>query len=447
MKNKLLYDLRKIIRSRYFLAVLFLISAVTTLLRIETYVALGFVMIISVILIISDDILDTTGPFLLAAVFVSMCYNSYDRFIKFLPLAIIPVFAVIFHFVKYREKLKTGASFGGVCAVAIAVTLGGAFNITSREYFSGSSVYNTIGLGLGMVILYLMMKSQLSAKKENNEENMLRFARLMYLMGVLACIVVLAVYVRDIDIFLSTKRFITFNSRNNFATYLMLAMPFPCYFAIKNRVHLLSLCLFYGCILLTNSRGGLIFGSIELLICFAYILISDKKHRLFYLISYGVLAAVALVGASYVIPMYAERLVNGGLVSTDEPRFLLLVQSFKDFLSAPLFGVGIGYRGNADIYNPKFGGMNWYHMMIPQIVGSMGACGILAYGYQIFGRFKLWIKTRNALTSCLFLSYIGLLLMSQVNPGEFCPIPYGFLAVIIFIFLENEYENKKTPLA
>ena len=38
---------------------------------------------------------------------------------------------------------------------------------------------------------------------------------------------------------------------------------------------------------------------------------------------------------------------------------------------------------------------------------------------------------------CLGLSYLGILLMSQVNPGEFCPIPYGMITVILFIFLEN----------
>ena len=33
--------------------------------------------------------------------------------------------------------------------------------------------------------------------------------------------------------------------------------------------------------------------------------------------------------------------------------------------------------------------MPWYHMMIPQIVGSMGLVGIAGYGFQIFGRLRL----------------------------------------------------------
>ena len=27
--------------------------------------------------------------------------------------------------------------------------------------------------------------------------------------------------------------------------------------------------------------------------------------------------------------------------------------------------------------------------------------------------------------------------MSQVNPGEFCPVPYALTAVILFLFIEQ----------
>ena len=66
---------------------------------------------------------------------------------------------------------------------------------------------------------------------------------------------------------------------------------------------------------------------------------------------------------------------------------------------------------------------------------------MLAYGYQAFGRFKIWLKTKDPQNTALFLSYVGLLLMSQVNPGEFCPLPYEFLAVMIFVLLESDYEK------
>ena len=77
-------------------------------------------------------------------------------------------------------------------------------------------------------------------------------------------------------------------------------------------------------------------------------------------------------------------------------------------------------------------------MMIPQIYGSMGTVGIIAYAYQFVGRVKLALSKYSLYVTTLLLSYGGLFLMSQVNPGEFCPIPYGLIAVIIFIMMENE---------
>lgn len=441
MKNNVMLTVRRFVGSRYFELLLFTLSAFITVFGLEFFGTILFVIIISVLLIVSDDILDTTLPFLLMCVFVSICYDSYDTFIVLAPLAVLPFGAIIYHFIKYKGKIKTGSTFYGICAVAVAVSLSGLFRITSDEYFKVSSLYHTFGLGIGMMILYIMMKSQLQASEKSAEEQMKRFASIMYIMGAFACFVVISVYAKSFDEFFRSKSFIIFNSRNNYATYLMLAMPFPCYFALKNRVHMLSLLGFYGCILLTNSRGGLIMGGIELLICLCYVFAFDKKHRKSYIAIYSVAAVVAVAISTIVISMYSRRYINGSLFSSQEARALMFVRSLEDFLSAPIFGVGLGYAGNVDIYDPVSGAMNWYHMMIPQIIGSMGIVGIIAYSYQIFGRFRLWIKSRDKLTTCLFLSYIGLLLMSQVNPGEFCPMPYEFIAVIIFILIENKTEK------
>ena len=86
--------------------------------------------------------------------------------------------------------------------------------------------------------------------------------------------------------------------------------------------------------------------------------------------------------------------------------------------------------------------MQWYHMMIPQVIGSMGAVGILAYGYQIIGRVWLTVKKFSPYVMTLGLSYFGMLLMTQVNPGEFCPLPYELMVVILFIMIENEPDRR-----
>lgn len=418
-------------------------ALIITLFGLEFWGVVLFVLIISAILVISDDIMDTTAPFLVTCAFVSICYNSFSTFIKLAPFAVVPIAALIYHYVKYRGSFRIGYSFAGITAVAIAVTLGGFGRITTVEYLSPTSIYYTLGLGIGMMAVNVVLKSQICVNADP-EKTKKRFAAAMYLMGVVACIVVVGVYARNFAEFWQQKTFLVFHSRNNYATYLMLAMPFTCYFALKNRAHLLSLLAFYGCILLTNSRGGLIFGTIELLICLIYIFVSDKKHRKFYAISFSILAVLGAAISVPLISMYASRLSDGALVTNEESRWGLLLRSLRDFKSAPIFGVGLGYAGNTDVYDPVSGAMNWYHLMIPQIIGSMGLVGVVAYVYQAIGRFKIWIKTRSSLNTALFLSYIGLLLMSQVNPGEFCPLPYEFLAVMIFVILETDYEKEKS---
>lgn len=431
----------KLFKNLAFYLSLLVAAIVITLFGLEVWGVVIFALLISAILILSDDIMDTTCPFLVLCAFVSICYDSFNTFIKLAPLVIVPVGALIYHYVKYKGVFKIGYSFSGICAVALAVTLGGFGRITGGEYFSGGSLYYTFGLGIGMMIVYLALKSQIAKESADAEVQKERFAAFMYIMGLVACAVVIGIYIKNFAEFCESKSFLIFNSRNNYATYLMLAMPFPCYFALKNRAHLFSLAFIFGCILLTNSRGGLIFGTVELLLCLLYIFIYDKKHRVFYSITFSALAIAMIVLAIPLFSMYANRLVDGDFVTNTESRWYLLLRSLDDFRSSPIFGVGIGYNGNVDVYNPVTGAMNWYHMMIPQIIGSMGVVGVAAYGYQAFGRFKIWIKTKNPRNTALFLSYVGLLLMSQVNPGEFCPLPYEFLAVMIFVLLESNYEK------
>ena len=87
------------------------------------------------------------------------------------------------------------------------------------------------------------------------------------------------------------------------------------------------------------------------------------------------------------------------------------------------------------------GTMIWYHMMVPQVVGSLGLVGMFCYVKQIKDRFRMAFAKRDAYVWILGLSYVGMLLMSQVNPGEFCPLPYELLVVTNFIMIER-YQEK-----
>ena len=115
---------------------------------------IALVMIVAVMLVISSRLTDAMLPAMLLAVLVTVCYDSADKFLSpsFIWVAVPAVAAVIFHFILYRKPLRIGRTFWGLCAVSVAVTLGGVGTITGAEYFSGTALFYVFALGIGMML-------------------------------------------------------------------------------------------------------------------------------------------------------------------------------------------------------------------------------------------------------------------------------------------------------
>lgn len=425
-----------------FSAIIFICAAAVVLTASEVAGVLIFIGIISVLLVVDRDIMSTTLPFLLLCMFVTKCYDSFDTFIKFAPLAVFPLAALIFHFVKYRAKFSVGKSFSGICAVAVAVTLGGLFSISAEEYFSPTSLYYVFGLGVGMVLLYLLLRSAFSGEDDRYDIK-LRFASIMYIAGLFGVFMVASHYVMNLSQILEDG-VMKIQWSNNISTMLMFAMPFPFYFAVKGcPLHALVGVAIYAAAFASGSRGGILLGALELILCFIYFFVYSRRLsvKIGFVFSLAVVFVVIfltkdkLVSYAHMLRVLPSELPDW----QNEARAKLIKRAIEDFLSNPIFGKGLGYRGNTDIYNPVAGAGNWYHMMPFQIIGSFGAVGILCYGYQIFNRLSIILKNPGAKNFAFALSYIGIFLMSMVNPGEFCPVPYEMLTVLLFIFMENEY--------
>lgn len=445
-----LQRLRRFLVSPTFMLMLAMVECAATALHWQIPVAVGFVVLTVLILVLSDDVFATTCPFLLLTVLVSYCHedNPYEIFIGFVWLAIPVVAALLFHFIYYRGRYRVGYSFAGLMAVSVGTTLGGVGCLSAAEYFRPATLYYVFGLGFGMVGLYLILKAQLARRRDYDTRLLLLTA--LYVTAACAAFFTLHFYAErlvwmkdDLEIY-GHLRLISIDNRNVFATYMLLGLPAPFYFAQKGRGwHLLGGLGILFALLLTGSRGGLLMGVALFGLCFLYLLRRDVRHRKRNLVLLVLLAVAALAAGGFLLKFYSFRFA-GGFIQGDEPRVLLLKRAVEDFLGHPIFGVGLGYTGNADIYNPKTFAMNWYHMMIPQVVAGLGLVGTLGWGVLLWRRFVLMKKTPDALSRALSLCYIGLLLMSQVNPGEFCPMPYELVAVMIFLFLEHHLETEKT---
>ncbi len=455
--------LDKIFKSKIFIwlytPLLFWLACEVVLRNEEVNGVVLFAYIAAITMLLSSRLTDAMLPALLLCVFSTRCYGSANTFLAKVPFFIPVVIALVAHFIIYRKKyrkLRIGRSFFGLCAVTIAVTLGGLGTITASDYFSGGALYYVFGLGIGMIAFYLLVKANFTA--ESGKE----VARVMYIMGLFACFCVLRFYIADWELFLETRRFIYFQSKNNLATFLMLAMPFPLFYTSRRYVDIISVVLIYACTVLTGSRGGLLMGTIEfavILIAFAIFDNSRIFNHFFYtfvIIGFVYLTLTYLpdIAAFYDFHLNVSedasiweylRALMDHLIKDDgsssEARVKLIERMAEDFKSNPIFGTGIGYTGNADIYNPQKGAMNWYHMWFAQVVGGLGIVGILAYGYQLIDRIIIFFKNISLLNCTFLLAYFGLFIMSQVNPGEFCPMPYAALAVTFFVVMEKESDD------
>ncbi len=439
----LLQRLREQVIGRNFMYGTFLLAVLVVLLQAQVMGCILFLLLISGILVISDDIMPTLLPFLLACVFLSTMYDSYNTFIKIWWLAIPCVAAVVFHFIYYRKPMSFGILIRGLAAVSAALLLGGIGMISFREYFSGIALYYTLGLGVGMTAVYLLLRSQYAVQRNYDLAEYVAYA--MYMMGFFACFVVLFLYSKKIDLFLETMEALELPSRNNYATFLMFAMPFPFYYAIQRKHHVLAGLFIYACVVLTGSRGGLLCGGVELVLCFLYLAYVDKKGRAFDLgLLFGLLV-VAIMGYPIVVEFYASRTHEGDFFNDLGGRIPMAKRAIEYLKQNPLFGSGIGYLGNTDYYAPKKGALCWYHSMPFQIVGSMGLAGVVAYGYLFYQRGCLLARAFRAVDPQMLafgVTYVGVLLMSCVNPGEFCPLPYEFLVILLFVLVELSHGQK-----
>lgn len=417
-----------------------LLACAFVFLHKEVEGALVFALLISAILIVCDDILPTTLPFLMISIFTTNCYDSFDQFIGLVIFAPIPVAAFLYHFIFYRKPIRFGDSVWGLFAVGFAVTLGGFGGFTLKEYARGS--YYILGLGFGMLGTYYLMKSEFAPQRKYDIKE--RFSVIMCLAGSLCVAMILIGYFQR-SLGWKFPYYAYGFSPNNLSTNLMFAMPFGLYLSKKNRYFAVFAPIMYLAICLTGSRGGFLFGTVEFWVCCVYWVLQGKRRTLRLFVCIGVnILILSLFGTGF-LTLLLDRLGSFHSIKS-EVRYTMILQSIENFCENPLVGTGILDDSIAYGDFNKQGTMTWYHMMIPQIVGSMGLLGIVAYGYQFYGRVKLIFTKPNTWSLCLGISYLGVLLMSQVNPGEFCPLPFTLLAVLLFIFQENRLERHCYPL-
>ncbi len=397
--------------------------------------------VVTFLFIASDDFMLAIPPVLMLACAFFLCTEETFLFFAMIPAVLALLYRAVINFRRLRGVSLY--SLPGVIAVAVAITLSGLFVLTPEEYFSPIPLLCTLCLGVAAVFVYLFVRGGMAVERRYNLQD--RAAVSMYLAGLLFAFIILRLFLIEPELwdFEKTTDILSWLAwwRNGVATLVVMILPFIFYFAVtRHPAHILSALFVYAAAVISGSRGMALCGTITLLLCFLFFVYYRRKWRIPFalLVVAGLVCAYLFRGQilDFCRNFLRFKLDLDSLLEEDRVKFLF--RSVEDFLRHPFFGVGFGYRGNYDIHVLV---VNWYHSLLPQIIGGSGIAGILAYGYQAYLRTRLILASPRApFAWSLILSYFGILIYSQIDPG--LSSPFALVAVIIFAILEEESHPK-----
>ena len=431
-------------RSGKYTAVLIALSAVfifTNHCVIGVYV---LAIIASFYLLVSSDLMPSAEALITICCFAIKLKESTPVFLKIWPLGIPTVIFFFLHFLIYPPKLRAHPTSLGMLVTSLAIVIGGAGVIYPRTYFSPTSLFYMAMLGFFMLLISLYLAENL---RENGEYSITeRFSRIMIVpIYVITLCLVFEYFTRRAE-FLAEMSVIPFQWRNNASTILMLSMPFAFGRSVKKFGYFFLGIYTYIAILFTGSRGGLIFGAAELALCLLTMLIIDRKHRKIIIAVIILMLAGVAVAGKFLLETLSYTISR--LLDPDENtiRIELYKRGINDFLSSPVVGRGLAYMGNRDVHHSAKHVLCWYHNSIIQVAASMGIIGICAYTFLNIQRVKTFVKNISLFSVSAFLSFIGLEMMSLVNPGIFAPVPYLLYVTIYFILMNNASTGGKDEI-
>ncbi len=239
----------------------------------------------------------------------------------------------------------------------------------------------------------------------------------------------------------------------NIGGMLAFLMPACFYFARSHKLgwvgFLLGL-LEYFCIVLSQSRGALLVGTVILGLCLVYLFFSGrnkKRNRVF-------TAGIFLCGVAVMI-LFSDKLLSLlqnflSLGFSDNGRFEMWRAGFGHFLDYPIFGSGF-----YDSYDPSQLMPGWnmgiypylYHNTPVQLLGACGLVGALAYLYHRICTVRLVIRRPDPKKTFLGLCVLALVLFCLTDVLFFKTYPTLYYSVILLFIEKTDEINQKEKQA
>ncbi len=406
---------------------------------------IGALTIIScLVLLAADDVLPLCIN-IFGAVLLVYSFDVSD-YIFMLPLLLPLLICLVFFIVRNaKHKFTLGKMFYPQIAVTCALFLGGIGVISVKGYFH--AFLDILMLGVGVLLVYMFFNHYL--KRDPQRDIALYFAKVMMYLGLVVCIqLIVTIIRRNVPPSLWNEEIwnVGWGNRNSIANYLLLTAPMCFYLSSRYRQGwiYLTLGIFqYLCLILSFSRGGILFGAVSGVCCVIFSIIKAPNRKKYFLY-YGIILAVVL--AFYLIFIrkindMLDALIARGFGTSG--RSNLYKEAWELFKAHPFLGVGKGYVG---IYastpsNSNAMGIYWFHCNILQVLANMGIVGAAAYlffyGMRFYLLFKSIKKSFNLFVLAVWLGFEGYCL---INTGTFVFYPCMCHVILTSLLLERNNE-------
>ncbi|MDE6276256.1 MAG: O-antigen ligase family protein [Clostridia bacterium] len=431
----------KFVYTDFYLALVSIVVFVGWITKCAPLGITGLVVLSCLALLGSDDILPLT-----INIFSGVLLIYSDKFSDYTylwPLAIPFGMCFIFFLIKNRgRKFKLGKMFFPLVAVAYALLLGGVGSTIKQDFMR--VLPDFFMLGVGVPAVYLLYSNYL--KRDDERDIPLYFSKSLMYLGLIICFQLITVIAQSkvpVHDWQSAVWEVGWADRNDVATYLIFTAGMTMYLSTRYRqgwIHLALGIFQYVCLVLTFSRGGIIFGIISGVAALIFTIIKAPNKRLhFFYIGIVVLGMLII----YLCLMKDINTMLSALLSRGfgtSGRSNLYKEAWELFKSHPLFGVGKGYYG--PFTHTSAIGVYWFHSTFFQIIASMGAMGIIAYVYFYVTRLKILFKNiKNSFNLFCLAVFIGFEGYSLINTGTFVAYPFMALVLTMTLLLERTQKD------
>lgn len=367
-------------------------------------------------------------------------------------LAVVITFGVIFaisiiyNLARFKHPVSKGQLTLPLILVSIALILGGIGYADAKSYANG--ILFIFCLGPLMLVLYSFAISRMDLPSEVDHKKY--FAKIVAICTIVCAGEVVVAQLRvEGDILNHVRAVLSVGWANRASLVMVLVLGLSSVFYLAEnckRAHFfayLGAFAIFICLILTFGRGGIIFGTLELIAIVICLLIKGKHKRpLLLCIATGIL--ILLIGCIIYwdsMVLILNKLHDLGLNSSG--RTNIYKEGWECFLRSPLFGVGLGFidvNTTHNIPNVIF----WFHSTPIQVIASMGVFGLVCYAYYYVKRIQILKKNKSNFTLFMAFGIIALELHCLIDAGTFQPFPYVYYLIMMHAFIE--YDTKKQQI-